>query len=89
MTTFNQLVKSPRLQKVSKKKAKALQGSPQRKAVCSKVYIQTPKKPNSAKRKVAKIKFSNTYKYKYETLIQNVKSFFLFIMVALILLHYK
>jgi small subunit ribosomal protein S12 len=59
MTTLNQLVKNPRLKKTSKKKAKVLEGSPQRKAVCTKVYIQTPKKPNSAKRKVAKVRFSN------------------------------
>jgi len=59
MTTLNQLIKNPRLKKTSRKKTRLLEGSPQRKAVCTKVYIQTPKKPNSAKRKVAKVRFSN------------------------------
>jgi small subunit ribosomal protein S12 len=59
MTTLNQLIKKPRLKKTRKKKTRLLEGSPQRKAVCTKVFIQTPKKPNSAKRKVAKLRFSN------------------------------
>jgi small subunit ribosomal protein S12 len=59
MTTLNQLIKKPRLKIFIKKKTRFLVGSPQRKAVCTKVYIQTPKKPNSAKRKVAKLRFSN------------------------------
>jgi small subunit ribosomal protein S12 len=59
MATLNQLIKNPRLKKTSKKKTRLLEGSPQRKAVCTKVYTQTPKKPNSAKRKVAKLRFSN------------------------------
>jgi small subunit ribosomal protein S12 len=59
MATLNQLIDSPRLKKISKNKTRVLEGSPQRKAVCTKVYIQTPKKPNSAKRKVTKIRFSN------------------------------
>tara|TARA_R110001592_G_scaffold150202_5_gene376021 strand:- start:7207 stop:7575 length:369 start_codon:yes stop_codon:yes gene_type:complete len=59
MTTLNQLIRNPRLKGPTKKKARLLEGSPQRKAVCTKVYIQTPKKPNSAKRKVAKLRFSN------------------------------
>jgi small subunit ribosomal protein S12 len=59
MSTINQLIKKPRLDKIKIKKARLLEGSPQRKAVCTKVYVTTPKKPNSAKRKVAKIRFSN------------------------------
>ena len=59
MTTINQLVRNPRSKKTKIKKAKLLEGSPQRKAVCTKVYITAPKKPNSAKRKVAKIRFSD------------------------------
>ena len=59
MTTLNQLLKNSRVKKSSKKKARLLEISPQRKAVCTKVYIQTPKKPNSAKRKVAKLRFSD------------------------------
>ena len=59
MSTLNQLIRNPRLKNPSRKKTRLLGGSPQRKAVCTKVYIQTPKKPNSAKRKVAKVRFSN------------------------------
>jgi small subunit ribosomal protein S12 len=59
MATLNQLIRNPRLKKYSVKKSRLLEGCPQRKAVCTKVYIQTPKKPNSAKRKVAKLRFSN------------------------------
>ena len=58
MATLTQLIKKPRIKKNKRKKARLLEGSPQRKAVCTKVYIQTPKKPNSAKRKVAKLRFS-------------------------------
>jgi len=59
MSTLNQLIKKPRFKKPTTKKARLLEGCPQRKAVCTKLYIQTPKKPNSAKRKVAKLRFSN------------------------------
>jgi len=59
MTTINQLIKNPRKDKNKKKKARLLEGSPQRKGICTKVYVTTPKKPNSAKRKVAKVRFSN------------------------------
>ena len=59
MATLSQLIKKPRAKKSTPKKARLLEGSPQRKAVCTKVYIQTPKKPNSAKRKVAKLRLSN------------------------------
>ena len=59
MSTINQLIKSPR--KVLKKQSKsnALQKCPQRKGVCVKVYVTSPKKPNSAKRKVAKVRLTN------------------------------
>jgi small subunit ribosomal protein S12 len=59
MVTVNQLIRQPRLDKKKRKKAKLLEGAPQRKAVCTKVYITTPKKPNSAKRKVTKLRFSD------------------------------
>lgn len=59
MTTINQLIRKPRQDKTKVKKARLLEGSPQRKAVCTKVYVTTPKKPNSAKRKVAKLRLSN------------------------------
>ena len=53
MPTIQQLVRKGRQDKVSKTKAPALKGSPQRRGVCTRVYTTTPKKPNSALRKVA------------------------------------
>ena len=58
MPTFRQLLKSPRRVIRSKTKTPALAGAPHRKGVCVKVYITKPKKPNSAQRKVAKIRLS-------------------------------
>jgi small subunit ribosomal protein S12 len=48
MPTINQLVRSPRAAEVSKSKVPALEGSPQKRGVCTRVYTTTPKKPNSA-----------------------------------------
>jgi len=63
MPTINQLVrKQIRIKKVFKTKTPALRASPQLKGVCVKVFTRTPKKPNSALRKVAKLKLSNTLK---------------------------
>jgi small subunit ribosomal protein S12 len=59
MATLNQLIRKPRVRKIKLKKTKLLEGCPQKKAVCTRVYVQTPKKPNSAKRKVAKLRFTN------------------------------
>lgn len=61
MLTINQLIKKKqtRLKKRKINKSPALQQNPQRKGVCLKVYTRTPKKPNSALRKVAKIKLTN------------------------------
>jgi small subunit ribosomal protein S12 len=59
MTTINQIIRKNRVLKRKKTINKILQNCPQKKGVCVKVYIQTPRKPNSAKRKVAKIKLSN------------------------------
>nr|YP_008519384.1 30S ribosomal protein S12 [Microchloropsis salina]AGI48963.1 30S ribosomal protein S12 [Microchloropsis salina]AGI49069.1 30S ribosomal protein S12 [Nannochloropsis gaditana]AHX24926.1 30S ribosomal protein S12 [Nannochloropsis gaditana]AHX25047.1 30S ribosomal protein S12 [Microchloropsis salina] len=59
MPTINQLLKTPRKPKAFKSKTPALEGCPQKKGVCLKVYIVTPKKPNSALRKVARIRLSN------------------------------
>lgn len=61
MTTINQLVRKPRKDKVRKNKAPAMKGCPQVRGVCLKVYTTTPKKPNSALRKVARIKLANGY----------------------------
>jgi small subunit ribosomal protein S12 len=53
MPTINQLVKHGRARQIAKGKAPALQSSPQKRGVCTRVYTTTPKKPNSALRKVA------------------------------------
>ena len=59
MPTINQLVKQGRARKRAKQAAPALQGSPQKRGVCTRVYTQTPKKPNSALRKVARVRLTN------------------------------
>lgn len=61
MPTINQLVKSPRKPVKYKSKSPALRNCPQRRGVCTRVYIMTPKKPNSALRKVAKVKLTSGY----------------------------
>ena len=59
MPTFHQLVKKGRTAPNYKTASPALQGSPQRRGVCTRVYTQTPKKPNSALRKVARVRLTN------------------------------
>lgn len=59
MPTFNQLVRHGRKAVRFKTKSPALQGSPQRRGVCTRVYTSTPKKPNSALRKVARVRLTN------------------------------
>ena len=59
MPTIQQLVRKGRQDKVSKTKAPALKGSPQRRGVCTRVYTTTPKKPNSALRKVARVRLTS------------------------------
>ncbi len=59
MPTINQLVRSPRVSARVKSKSPALRESPQKRGVCTKVYTTTPKKPNSALRKVAKVRLVN------------------------------
>ena len=61
MPTINQLVRKGRQDKVTKTNTPALKGSPQRRGVCTRVYTTTPKKPNSALRKVAKVRLTNGY----------------------------
>ena len=61
MPTINQLLRKPRSRLVSKSKSPALQNSPQRRGVCTRVYTTTPKKPNSALRKVAKVRLTNGF----------------------------
>src|SRR5215468_2387189 len=59
MPTINQLVRKPRRQQYRKPKHPALLGCPQKRGVCLQVKIMTPKKPNSALRKVARVRLSN------------------------------
>ncbi len=59
MPTINQLIKRPRVKKIFREKAPALQGCPQKRGVCVRVYTTTPKKPNSALRKVARVRLTN------------------------------
>ena len=59
MPTIQQLVRQGRSTKFSKTKTPALKGSPQRRGVCTRVYTNTPKKPNSAMRKVARVRLTS------------------------------
>lgn len=61
MVTINQLVRSPRKDKPVKNTVPALQGCPQKRGVCLRVYTTTPKKPNSALRKVCRVRLTNGY----------------------------
>ena len=61
MPTINQLVRQGRQTEITKSKSPALQGGPQRRGVCTRVYTTTPKKPNSALRKVAKVRLTNGF----------------------------
>ena len=61
MPTVNQLIRKPRQDKPSRNKVPALKGCPQRRGVCTRVYTTTPKKPNSALRKVAKVRLTNSF----------------------------
>ena len=61
MATINQLVRKPRKRKVSKSDVPALQACPQRRGVCTRVYTTTPKKPNSALRKVCRVRLTSGF----------------------------
>jgi small subunit ribosomal protein S12 len=61
MPTINQLVRKPRQAQKTKSKVPALASSPARRGVCTRVYTTTPKKPNSALRKVAKVRLTNGF----------------------------
>jgi len=61
MPTINQLVRSGRQPKVFKSKVPALEECPQKRGVCTRVYTTTPKKPNSALRKVARVRLTNGF----------------------------
>ena len=61
MSTINQLVRKPRKRKTAKSNVPALESCPQKRGVCTRVYTTTPKKPNSALRKVARVRLTNSY----------------------------
>ena len=61
MPTINQLIRKPRKQPVSRNKVPALEACPQKRGVCTRVYTTTPKKPNSALRKVARVRLTNGF----------------------------
>ena len=61
MPTINQLVRKPRVIRTVKSKVPALKNSPQKRGVCTRVYTTTPKKPNSALRKVARVRLTNGF----------------------------
>ena len=60
MSTINQLVRKPRSKKIVKTGVPALDSCPQKRGVCTRVYTTTPKKPNSALRKVARVRLTNS-----------------------------
>ena len=61
MPTINQLLKKKRVKQITRNKVPALQKQPLKRGVCVKVYTTTPKKPNSALRKVARVRLSNGF----------------------------
>ena len=61
MPTISQLIRKPREQKIYREKARHLEACPQKRGVCTRVYTTTPKKPNSALRKVAKVRLTNGF----------------------------
>ncbi|MCE2423744.1 MAG: 30S ribosomal protein S12 [Gammaproteobacteria bacterium] len=61
MATISQLVRKPRKRRIEKNRVPALQGSPQKRGTCTRVYTTTPKKPNSALRKVCRVRLTNGY----------------------------
>lgn len=61
MPTINQLIRKPRKDKVKRTKSTHLEACPQKRGVCTRVYTTTPKKPNSALRKVCRVRLTNGY----------------------------
>jgi small subunit ribosomal protein S12 len=59
MPTINQLIRNPRRPEVARNKVPAMEACPQKRGVCTRVYTTTPKKPNSALRKVARVRLTN------------------------------
>ena len=61
MPTINQLIRKPRQPQLKRNKVPAMEGNPQKRGVCTRVYTTTPKKPNSALRKVARVRLTNGF----------------------------
>ena len=61
MPTIQQLIRKPRQRPAERSKSQHLEGCPQKRGVCTRVYTTTPKKPNSAMRKVAKVRLTNQF----------------------------
>jgi len=61
MPTINQLIRNPREPQTARNKVPAMQACPQKRGVCTRVYTTTPKKPNSALRKVARVRLTNGF----------------------------
>ena len=61
MPTINQLIRNPRRPEVARNKVPAMEACPQKRGVCTRVYTTTPKKPNSALRKVARVRLTNGF----------------------------
>ena len=61
MPTINQLIRSPRSKQIKRNKVPALESCPQKRGVCTRVYTTTPKKPNSAIRKVARVRLTSGF----------------------------
>jgi small subunit ribosomal protein S12 len=61
MPTIQQLIRKPRQRPAERSKSQHLEGCPQKRGVCTRVYTTTPKKPNSAMRKVAKVRLTNSF----------------------------
>jgi len=61
MPTINQLIRKPRQRQEARNKVPAMEGCPQKRGVCTRVYTTTPKKPNSALRKVARVRLTNGF----------------------------
>ena len=68
MPTISQLVRNERKKITDKTKSPALTACPQRRGVCTRVYTTTPKKPNSAMRKVARVRLTNGFPYAKNTI---------------------
>jgi small subunit ribosomal protein S12 len=62
MSTINQIIKGPKIKKLTSSSAPALEGHPQAKGICLRVFIKKPRKPNSAQRKMARVKLTRTGK---------------------------